>query len=571
MIRRLAVATLVAASSVTTGAMPSVGGDGRIRPDTAVARRQGTAGARQESVQELYRRAYTAFEARKYQDAIKLYDRILAIRPGDSYSLFFKANALVFTGRKAEAAACVKQAIDAGFSDLARLTVEPGMLALRGEPAFDAILRDFDAVVNEDRAPALENIKRVLAEPRFHRFLPQMLPRYRSREVTGDTLVLLESGDRPLERTAIVSLLHQNADDRATRARIASRLGSSSAEIREAAAEYFVWHGITDDRAVLAGAAAKEQDPFVLAAERGALDLIAARTGWEAMTNPPAAEQRFPPGTSCREAMTRLRANPTRDVLRQVAELYRTAWDAEPKLRYSGMRVDGEALEQHRDQFNMTAAVFGFLKRPPGGNASRDEDVPVASTFVAPIRDYFDPGRKSFGGYTGKSGPFRGSFHAGEDVGWNRDDGTVVAIADGIVRRVDYIYSWGFIVIVEHRLPRQEGAYCSLYAHLAPSISVGQGQVVRKGQRIAALGRTATWENGGYPAHLHFGIHRGPYLQSKSSGAPIWSEDPDRPSEMPVRPDSLWITGYVSPERWAEGKQGWVNPQEFIRARLAGQ
>jgi hypothetical protein len=40
---------------------------------------------------------------------------------------------------------------------------------------------------------------------------------------------------------------------------------------------------------------------------------------------------------------------------------------------------------------------------------------------------------------------------------------------------------------------------------------------------------------------------------------------------MPVKPDSKWITGYVGPERWAEGKQGWVNPQEFIRARLAGQ
>jgi murein DD-endopeptidase MepM/ murein hydrolase activator NlpD len=188
---------------------------------------------------------------------------------------------------------------------------------------------------------------------------------------------------------------------------------------------------------------------------------------------------------------------------------------------------------------------------------------------MAPVRDYFTPRPQSYGGRTGSAGPFRESVHCGDDVAWYRDDGTVVSVADGIVRVVSHAYSWGFIVVVEHRLPKKEGAYCSLYGHLAPSVTVAAGQVVRKGQRIGAVGRSHTWENGGYPAHLHFGIHRGPYAQ-RNPMDDMGAFGTGDGATVQRKLDASWITGYVPPARWDAGWHGWVDPKPFIKARIEG-
>jgi hypothetical protein len=70
------------------------------------------------------------------------------------------------------------------------------------------------------------------------------------------------------------------------------------------------------------------------------------------------------------------------------------------------------------------------------------------------------------------------------------------------------------------------------------------------------------------PAHLHFGIHRGPYLQDGASvdAGVAGREETSVPTWM--RPDASWITGYVGRRRWADGAHGWVDPQQFIGERL---
>lgn len=528
----------------------------------------GMAAGRQETAAELHRRAFDLLRDGKPAKALELYDRILAGDPTDANALYQKALALALSGRKREAVGCLQQAIDAGFTELARLTQDPPMAELRSEEAFGAILREYDVVLKEERAPSLESIKRILAEPRFHRFLPRLLPRYRPAELTGDTLQLLGSPDPRLVRAAVVSLLHQNADDPTIRARVAGLLGSPQAEVREAAAEYFLWQGSEEDREALAAAVAKERDPFTLSAESDALRLIATRKGW---ATPASEEKSLPTDSRCQEALSLLRARPTPEVLRQAAAVYRLGWSIEPKLIYSGPDVDEEALAGHRACFDLARAIFGFSRKPLNAASRSSEDPPVATSFMAPVRDYFNSGRRSFGGHTGTRGPFASSVHAGDDVAWNRDDGTVVSTADGIVRLVSHTYSWGFIVVVEHRLPKREGYYCSLYAHLSPSIRVAAGQVVRKGQRIGSVGRSYTWENGGYPAHLHFGIHRGRYLQSRPWDRAGSLEVGDGQSPpMPVKQDASWICGYVAPARWDEGRHGWVDPQQFIGRRMEG-
>jgi murein DD-endopeptidase MepM/ murein hydrolase activator NlpD len=509
-------------------------------------------------------RASDLIRSKAYAEAVTALDRVLANDPGNVDALYDKGRALALMGRGAAAVACVRQAIDAGLVDLARLTRDPGIRDLAGDPDFDKILRDYDPVLQEDRAPSLENVKRMLAEPRLQRAVPTYLPRYHAPALTPATLRLLDSPDPRLQRAAVIGLLHQNANEAPVRARVAALLAVPSATIREAAAEYLLWHGTPAERQALADAVATDHDPFVLAAGRAALRLVDTRAPWHGVPAVPlvpsagaGAETATAPisersPVTCGEAWAALQAQATPEGLRHAADVYRTAWDMAPRLMYSGTSVDAAALAEQRACLNLTVSIFGFKRgAPPDGPASAPP--PPADAFMPPVRDYFDPSRPSVGVPIG-SGPFRESVHAGDDVAWNVPDRTVVAVADGVVRLVAHIYSWGFLVVVEHRLPDRR-AYCSLYGHLSPSTTVAQGQVVRKGERLGATGRTETWENGGYLAHLHFGIHRGAYLQ-----APWWAEAPQKPGPS-------WIAGYVTTARWRNGWHGWVDPQRFIRDR----
>jgi|GEM_PF-3770847 len=197
---------------------------------------------------ELRRRAEALLQGGKAQKALVLFDLILVPHPTDAYALYGRAQALALANQKDSAVGCLRQAIDAGFSDFARFATDPGILSLRGVAAFEAILLEYEVVLKEERQPDLAQIKRILAEPRLHRFLPRLLPRYHSGELTGATLPLLESPEPDLQRCAIIALLHQQADRAEIRAKVALRLASPAATLREAAAEYLLWHGIAEDR-----------------------------------------------------------------------------------------------------------------------------------------------------------------------------------------------------------------------------------------------------------------------------------------------------------------------------------
>jgi murein DD-endopeptidase MepM/ murein hydrolase activator NlpD len=95
-------------------------------------------------------------------------------------------------------------------------------------------------------------------------------------------------------------------------------------------------------------------------------------------------------------------------------------------------------------------------------------------------------------------------------------------VADGVVRMVQGAGGdWGFLVLLEHRLP--SGDYvCSLYGHAGFDVLVKPGEIVRRGQKIATLGLSCAVENGGYGAHLHFGIADGPFRRpSLEKGAEV--------------------------------------------------
>lgn len=150
-------------------------------------------------------------------------------------------------------------------------------------------------------------------------------------------------------------------------------------------------------------------------------------------------------------------------------------------------------------------------------------------TFAYPCAEYVKglQGGGNFGTYvSAKTSPFHDSWHLAEDV-WLAAGTEVRAIADGVVAYSAFSPTWtddrgglhwnlGNVIVVEHALePPIDGlsAVCSFYVHLAADRRVKLGENVRRGQVLGRIGADKSEENGRYPAHLHFGIHKGAYVQ----------------------------------------------------------
>ncbi len=162
----------------------------------------------------------------------------------------------------------------------------------------------------------------------------------------------------------------------------------------------------------------------------------------------------------------------------------------------------------------------------PASPRSAGFDWPVANYRIG-LR-----GQGNFGTLiTRKDSPFVGSYHLAEDV-WLPAGTAVRSVADGVVRYSDFSPSWkdeagrmhwnlGNVIVIEHELnPVVDGLthVCSVHVHLGADRKVKVGDTVRKGDVIGAIGRDTSEENGLYPAHLHFGLHKGPYVQV----SPAW-------------------------------------------------
>ncbi|MET3697616.1 peptidoglycan hydrolase CwlO-like protein [Bacillus oleivorans] len=115
----------------------------------------------------------------------------------------------------------------------------------------------------------------------------------------------------------------------------------------------------------------------------------------------------------------------------------------------------------------------------------------------------------SAGYVSSEFGPRWGDFHYGIDIA-KGGHVPVLAAADGVVIRSYYSPSYGNAIFVSHSINGQ--IFTTVYAHLN-SRSVGEGEVVARGQQIGVMGNTGM----SFGQHLHFEIHEGPWNANKSN------------------------------------------------------
>lgn len=248
-------------------------------------------------------------------------------------------------------------------------------------------------------------------------------------------------------------------------------------------------------------------------------------------------------------------------------------WDKSnlKKVRYY---KSGDSIENYKQKYSQ----FYF----------KNENIPVADSFVPPIIGYLDEfifkGRRISFGVGGHKK------HAGDDCGWFREGASVYAIGAGVIRLIHHSPDWGFLMVIEHKTIK--GHYlCSIYGHLSKKIYKRAGDIVKKGEKIGTIGLSYSIENGGYGAHLHFGICKGRWLKSKYDFAHqvsiIMDGEEKRVKNYNLNEDGLemdfedgvkikvsdntkkdlnsslfWLKGYTFSK---DLDRFWLDPQEFLK------
>ncbi|MCL2721710.1 MAG: M23 family metallopeptidase [Treponema sp.] len=98
--------------------------------------------------------------------------------------------------------------------------------------------------------------------------------------------------------------------------------------------------------------------------------------------------------------------------------------------------------------------------------------------------------------------PIHGQWHIhrGIDIATYRAGDNVVATADGVIVTAEYVYDYGYYIIIRHK-----HGYYTRYAHLQTLSRVQVGQRVQQGEVISYIGNTGISTG----PHLHYEVHIG--------------------------------------------------------------
>ncbi|MGA0334520.1 MAG: peptidoglycan DD-metalloendopeptidase family protein [Kiritimatiellia bacterium] len=357
-------------------------------------------------------------------------------------------------------------------------------------------------------------------EEKSHREVAlQLAQRLHVSDWHSDLPEFISSNRSDLQLEAVRCLIYQGLTDHTPRKLLHSLLKDRDEDVRDLMGEVFRLWGTPEDLDVLRAAVRIERNPFVKASYMAAGKAI-------------------------------LQRGDSQPVPEEWKQLQRET-PYEPTYLYgrgflSPGVEDSEAVRQAaKERVLLKRRLAGY----PDVDFHADTSPPPepAIQYFPPIDGYFRKKRESYGyRVSSQGGPFANSVHIGDDCGWREPGRTVVAISSGtVVHLREAARSWGGLVILEHELPSGK-KFCSLYAHLGPAIPLQPGERVSAGQKLGTIGRTHTWEGGGYVAHLHFSIYEGGF---------------DSPDAAP----GDWITGYLGYETFDSGDHHWVDPVAFLK------
>jgi len=399
-------------------------------------------------------------------------------------------------------------------------------LAMDQNPEIAGIAFEQLELVKPDEKRILELVVR----PSAWKFLELYLPRYYSPDLTPKTMAMLKAGKATDEKTAaIASLINQNADSAETRKYISGLLKSYDPAVKDMSAEYLSWHGTESELPGIEAALKTEEDIYAAAAMAAAMKSIKRRslvkTGG-AISLPATYEG----------AVKILKTEKNASGVSEALKLLSQSEPFEP-LYIQGKEHDEAFDKQRQARMELTGLAFSIPLFLKNSESIPDTKIVIADSLVPPVRNYFDPARKAFGS---RLSPTQGIVRIGDNTGFRQTYLTVASIGNGVVKVAEYNPRLGFGIVIEHT-GADARKFCSIYTHLSPFVHVSKGDTVAAGQKIGAIGRHFTWENGGYGAHLYFGIYNDSFESCPG-----------------------WQTSYMTEEEFAKGTK-WVNPQSFIQ------
>jgi len=107
-----------------------------------------------------------------------------------------------------------------------------------------------------------------------------------------------------------------------------------------------------------------------------------------------------------------------------------------------------------------------------------------------------------------------GIFHLGADCPKSAGE-EVYSFMAGVIKHIGIHSRFGTVILIEHDYNGEK--IVSLYGHLRGiDVTVKEGQNVKNGQLVGYIG-AAGQENGYWTEHLHFGIRKGEYVDTKST------------------------------------------------------
>ncbi|MCH2207263.1 MAG: peptidoglycan DD-metalloendopeptidase family protein [Lentisphaerales bacterium] len=390
--------------------------------------------------------------------------------------------------------------------------------------------------------PSEERILRLLKNKEYWGVAGKYLCGCRGEKANKSARNLLVRGKGVVIIHAINAMIAQYDTDPRVKKLVHKHLTNANSTVRERAAEYFRWYGDAGDLEKLSLALNEERDFYTKSTIRAAIQAIKNR---DEVFPQKKLGVGFKEGMSLFELKSFLSKNNSAEMRAKVIKSLYSKPIVEPHYLYGkGIADSDKKLLQEQVHLQRLLAGYGSLENQGMIVGIKLLEGIGVNSLVPPTPDYLAKERKNYGKYIEPgNGPFSESVHVGDDCNFTESYTPIYAIADGVVRYVDHLESWGGLVIIEHKFKTGE-YFCSLYGHLGALMIPKPGDLIKAGDKIGSLGRNYRWENGGYSAHLHFGIHKSRFT-------------------------NYWIKGYLSKEDFDSKSHKWVSPQKFIQKHLS--